>query len=155
MLSLSREYKLLLRCSNNPLFMTHLQRIPHVPLSPFAFSVIGRLSSLQGVVDGPALIANIRAVSVRMALKKAQTPLHPSAHPSGHIAPGQLEAMRPEVRTPEEMSAIVRAAENPLWLPEIERHVQEHGVDHPCRYITVEDLLHPASSRHTRDIHSS
>lgn len=145
MLNLTREYKLLLRYGGNPLSATHPQQLPPVPLSPFAFAVLGRLSSLQGVADGTALIANIQAVSVKTALKKAQQPPQQSAHPSGHIAPGQLAALRPQARTPEELAAVARAAENPFWLPEIQRHVKEQGNAQPCRYIIVEDLLHPNS----------
>jgi hypothetical protein len=145
MLNLTREYKLLLRYGGNPLSATHPQQLPPIPLSPFAFSVLGRLSSLQEIADGTSLIANIQAVSVKTALKKAQQPPHQSAHPSGHIAPGQLAAMRPQARTPEELAAVARAAENPFWLPEIKQHVQQQGDVQPCRYIIVEDLLHPNS----------
>lgn len=128
MLNLTHDYKLLLRFGGNQLSATHPQQLPPVPLSPFAFTILGRLSSLQGVTDGHALIANIQAFSVKMALKKAQE------------AQARLQL---QAHTPEELAAVARDAENPFWLPEIQRHVQQHGVDQPCRYILVEDLLHP------------
>lgn len=130
MLNLSREYKLLLRYGGNPLSATHPQQLPPIPLSHFAFSILGRLSSLQDVTDDTALVANIQAVSVKTALKKAQAPPHPS-------------------RTPDELAAVARAAETPFWLPEIQRHVhvqQQHDGTLPCRYMIVEDPLHPNSS---------
>jgi len=141
----------MLAYGGNPLARNHKQLVPPIPVAAFAYSVLGRLSNLQGVVHGPALIANIKAVSVKTALKKAQEPTLPSAHPSGRIAPGQLDVVRPQARTPEELAAVARAAENPFWLPEIQRHVEMYGDTSQCRYMVFEDPLHPNSSDNTGD----
>jgi len=146
MLSLTREYRLLLQYGGNPLYHTHAKDLPPVPLAPFEFALLGRLSSLQSLADHGYLLSNIKSVAVKTALKKCQQPPQVSANPSGVIsaAAAQRALQTNRVRTPEELEAVARAAANPPWMPEMVDSMIAHP-ERPCRYIIFEDLLHPNS----------
>jgi len=144
MLSLTREYRLLLRYGGNSLYLTHAKDLPPVPLAPFEFTILGRLRSLQPLAEHGYLLSNIKSVSVKTALKKCQQAPQVSANPSGVISAAQRALQPTRVRTPEELEAVARAASNPPWMPELVQSMLTHP-DRPCRYIIVEDLLHPMS----------
>ena len=146
MLSLTREYRLLLRYGGNSLYLTHPKDLPPVPLAPFEYTLLGRLSSLQCLADHGYLLSNIKSVAVKTALKKCQQPPQVSANPSGVISAAAAERalQTHRQRTPEELEAVARAASNPPWMPELVQSMLDNP-DRPCRYIIVEDLLHPNS----------
>ena len=73
----------------------------------------------------------IKAISVKSALKKATQPDAASGAPR-------------VPKTPAQLAAIEQSAGNPAWLLEISEYMAKHP-DQPCRYTTIEDLLHPNS----------
>jgi hypothetical protein len=145
MLSASREYTTLDRLFKGASLAASLlspsvpSLIPPMPLAPFCYTVIGRLSSLHVIDDTRTLIGGIKAVNVKVSIKKAQVTPQPSIHPSGNI-------MEHDTIDPSEidLDIVATAAENPFWLSEIERNANL-----PCRYLFVQDELHPNSYTHT------
>jgi hypothetical protein len=137
MLSLSPEYVKLLGLGGHPLHELHPLHLPPLPLSPYAYCVVGRLSLLQCINNTSRLITGIKAFSVETAIKKCQNAPLPSAHPSGRIVPYQQPA------EPVDIDAAATAAENPEWLREIESSMR--GSDLKVRYLNIEDLLHTNS----------
>jgi hypothetical protein len=130
MLSLSPEYIQLLHASKQPLSLTHeLQCPPILPLAPFAYTLLGRLSSLGTLRHGAALVAAVRDVNVKTALKKS--------------TPRSSTGIRDQL-TPSELTAVADAAKNPPWLPELASHVLLHP-NESCRYVLIEDQLHENS----------
>jgi hypothetical protein len=132
MLAASQGYLSLLQASGHPLFHTHAVQCPPIPLAPFSYSLLGRLSSLGVLRHGSALLHAVRQVSVKTALKKAQP----------RLLPGQV--VRPNALTAHQLAAVADAAQNPPWLPELAAHVAAHPAE-PCRYMIMEDLLHANS----------
>lgn len=72
----------------------------------------------------------IKAICLKSALKKAT-----------QSAPGGVPRVP---KTPAQLAAIEQAAANPPWLTEVAEYMSAHP-DQPCRYTTIEDLLHPNS----------
>jgi len=140
MLSLSADSQHLLRTAGVPAATeggSFDALRPPLPLSPFAYTLVGRLSSLGTLRHGAALLAAVRQVSVKTAVKKAATSRPTPADPTGrlaavpHLSAAQLAAIKAE-------------AENPPWLTEVVHHVAAHP-EAPVRYMLLEDPLHPNS----------
>jgi hypothetical protein len=123
MLRLSNEYIGLLHHARNRLAHQHEQLIPPLPIEPFRFCIVGRLSTLQLASAREDLLRQIRAMCVKTAIRKCQ----------GQRAGGRQH----------DLDAVAVAAENPPWLQEVDQ--QSAGQPLSCRYLLIEDLLHANS----------
>lgn len=141
MFSLSPESRFLLQASGQHLSLSQQQQLNPIRLASRAFTVFGRLESLQGLSSDLELIANIQAISVQEALTKAQAPPRNSPRPSGTIA----DTQRLPAKTKQELDEIARKAKNPFWLSEMRQFVATFGDDSKqfCKYIMLNDPLHP------------
>jgi hypothetical protein len=143
MLSLSSDSHHLLRAAGVLSPQNYEQLRPPVPLWPFGFTLVGRLSSLGALRHPVALLAAVRQVSVKTALKKA-TPQARAQLQQQHNPQERLLHAAAAPLSAAQLSALKSEAENPRWLDEVARHVTAHP-DSPVRYLLLEDPLHPNS----------
>jgi pSer/pThr/pTyr-binding forkhead associated (FHA) protein len=127
--------------TNNPLFLIRDSAYPPLPLEPFAYSVVGRLSSLQEHNKWDVLNEGIQKLSVKTAIKKCQNLPLASPHPAGLVQSPDVSLAAQQLAN---LDSIAVNSENPEWLQEITAHMAAHP-ESECRYLRVADILHPNS----------
>ncbi len=140
MLSVTSSYIALLHASGHSLAQSHTAYLPPLPLAPFQYSVIGRLSSLQAITHSPTLVSSMLTTVLKAAAQQKAKEL-------------ALQQVEQQVLQQVEQQAQVQAIgpsssdavqQCPDWLQEITNKVQtaaNEGKD-VARYLILKDLLH-------------
>jgi len=145
MLHASRDYKVLLYYSRHHLYPRIDSLVPPVNLADAPFTVLGRLLNLNlSVGDADSvnteLVANIQAISTKVALTKAQ--IIPDSQNEQGSGGG---VARYNVLSQEKLMQMMEEASNPPWLKELKEYASQHygkPNGQPCKYVKIEDPLH-------------